>query len=175
MKLLKSTIVLLLTFSLCSFANAEIVPGPKAKAVGDLGLVIVASDSPDYIKEWISTPSSHDITIKRLKEAKPEQLIITSFLVTGCTPDKDENISFTVSFALLDPSGKTLFSERDYAKASGKITNKPTFIIADPALDIVLEKSDPEGIYTILGFVKDLVSKKTARNSYKIKFTKNSL
>ena len=175
MNRLKLLIVLLLAMSFISAANAEKTLGPEPKVMGDLSLLIVASDSPDYVKEWVSTPPSHSVTIKRLKVAQPEQLIVTSFLVTGFTPDINGNISLLVSFALLDPNGKEIFSERHYAKASGKAPDNPSYIMIDPALDIVLEKTDPEGEYTIIGIVEDLVSKKHKKDRYKIKFVKKSI
>lgn len=59
MNQIRALFILLLTLFLCSIANAERIPGPEPKAAGNLGLVIVASDSPDYIKEWLNTPPSH--------------------------------------------------------------------------------------------------------------------
>lgn len=169
----KLLVILFTTLLFCSIANAEVTPGPEAKTAGDLGLVIVASDSPDYIKEWLNTPPSHGVTIKRLEVTRPGQLVVTSFLVTGFTSDRNGDFSIAVSFVLLDPKGKELFSQPHYAKASGKAPEVPTYIMADPAVDIVLDKTDQEGEYTIVGVVEDLISKKTARSSYKIKFEKD--
>lgn len=156
-------------------AFAEITPGPAAKNPGDLGLVIVASETPDYIKEWLTTPPSHGVTIKRLKNAKPEQLIVAAFLITGMSGNKDGNYEFSVSFYILDPNNKPIFGQENYAKGNGKLPAKPMLRMADPALDIVLEESDPEGIYTIVAQVKDLVNGKKADDSYKIEFSKSEL
>ena len=153
-------------------AFAEITPGPAAKAQGDLGLVIVASDSPDYIQEWLTTPSQHGVTIKRLIAAKPDQLIVSSFLVTGLSANREGNYNFSVSFYVLDPNNKPIFGQRDYAKGSGKLPNKPVLIMGDPALDLILENTDPAGNYSIVAKVKDLVSGKEADDSYSIMFTK---
>ena len=170
---IKRIILLLFVILFCETALAEITPGPAARKSGDLGLVIVASDTPDYIKKWLSTPSSQAVTIKRLKKAKPNQLIVTAFLVTGLSANKDGNYNFSVSFYLLDPNKKSIFGKKNYAKGMGKHPNKPMLTMADPALDIVLENNDPEGIYTIVAQVKDLVSGKKADDSYKIRFVKN--
>ena len=156
-------------------ANAEITPGPAAKESGDLGLVIVASGTPKYIEEWLSTPSSHGVTINRLKLAKPEQLIVTSFLVTGMSANDDGNYEFSVSFYILDPNEKPIFGQRDYARGKGELPSKPMLIMADPALDLIFEDSDPEGIYTIVAQVVDLVNGKKASDSYSIKFIKGEL
>lgn len=153
-------------------AQAEVTLGPNPNKDGDLGLVIVAAQTPEYIKEWVATPSDHAVTINRLTEAKPDQLIVTSFLVTGFTSGTDGNFRCNVSFALIGPDGKEVFGHKDYAKAKGKAPGKATFVMADPALDIVLEQSDLAGVYTIIGVVEDEISKKSARSEYKIKFTK---
>jgi hypothetical protein len=89
----------LLVVSVDSGADALPMPSPNPR--GDLGLIIVASDSPEYIHEWLTTPPSHGVTIKRLHVAKPEQLIVSSFLVHGVTPDQTGNYSFNVSFSLV--------------------------------------------------------------------------
>lgn len=98
--------------------------------------------------------------------------MVASFLVTGFSPDQKGNVAVSVSFAFLDPNGKALFNERRYAEVSGKAPVKPAFIVADPSLDIVLEDSDPEGVYTIIGIAEDQVSNKAVRRSYKMKFAK---
>jgi len=169
------TILVFSNIAIAKISPTKITPMPSPNPIGKLGVIIVASDSAKYIKEWLSTPSSHGVTIKRLKVAKPNQLIVSSFLVTGVSPNKLGNYSFSVSFYILGPNGKPIFGQRDYAKGKGKIPKTPTFIMADPAMDIVLEKSDPAGIYTIVAQVKDLVTGKQADNAYKIKFIKNEL
>jgi len=149
------------------------MPSPNPR--GDLGIIIVASDSPGYIHEWLTTPPSHGVTIKRLLVAKPEQLIVSSFLVHGIAPNQAGEYSFSVSFYVLGPDRIPIFGVRDYAKGKGPIPNNPSFIMADPALDIILEESDPPGIYTIVAQVVDITSGKKADASYKIKFIKNAL
>ena len=171
--LIKNYLLIILAIYFTSAANAEVTPGPNPNENGNLGLVIVASHTPEYIKEWLSTPSNHGVTIKRLKIARPEQLIVTSFLVTGFTPDSEGNFLFRVSFALIGPDNKEVFSQKNYAAGKGKVPDKPTFVMADPALDIVLEHSDASGTYTIIGIVEDMVANKKVRSEYKIQFINN--
>ena len=45
--------------------------------------------------------------------------------------------------------------------------------MGDPALDLILEDSDREGIYTIVAQVTNLVAGKNADNSYTIRFIKD--
>ncbi len=167
--------IFFITFCLSNISLAEVAPMPSPKAEGDLGLIIVASGTPDYIKEWLNTPASHGVTIKRLKKAKPNQLIVSSFLVSGVTPDKDGNYSFSVSFYILDPNNKPIFGKRDYAKGKGTTPVNPSFIMADPAMDIILEDTDPAGMYSIVAQVTDLVSGKKTDDTYNIEFIKNGL
>jgi len=159
---------MLLALSFCAVARAERTSGPEPKTVGNLGLVIVASDSPDYAREWLDTQPNQPAALELLRTAEPDQVIVTSFLVTGVTPEFNGNFSFVTSFTLLDPNGKVVLTRRQFAKTSGKAPESPSFIMAKPALSIVLDKSDPPGEYTIIGIVEDLVSKKIVRNSYKI-------
>ena len=166
--------VLVLLFA-CSGAIAEPRPMPPPNQQGELGLIIVASESPVYIQEWLTTPPNHGVIIKRLHTAKPEQLIVTSFLVHGLASNQSRQYSFRVSFYVLDPDGKPIFGVRDYAKGKGTIPKNPSFIMADPALDIVLEDSDPPGTYTIAAQVVDTNNGKKADASYKIDFIKNAL
>jgi len=154
---------------------AEIIEGPKPNSVGNLELEIVASGTPEYIKEWLSAPSSHGVTIKRIRAVKPEQLIVASFLVSGMSADEEGKYSFSVSMYVLGPDGKPIFGERNYAKGSGILPGKPTYIMADPALDIVLEESDPAGDYIIVAQVEDHVSGAKADCSYLIKLSKSEL
>lgn len=156
-------------------AIAEVTLGPRPNKAGELALVVVASESPDYIKEWLSTPSSHGVTIKRIRVVKPEQLIVVSFLVSGMSADENGNYSFSVSMYILGQDGKPIFGERNYAKSSGKLPEKPTFIMADPAFDLILEDSDSEGDYGIVAQVKDSVSGAKAEGSYVVKLIKGEL
>lgn len=166
--------ILICTISSFAKVNLEssqkIQPMPSARQAGDLGLLIVASDSPKFVEEWVKTPPKHAPRIKRIFSAKPDQLIVSAFLVTGLSANESGQFSFSVSFYVLAPNGKPLFGQRDYARGAGKLPENPTFIMADPALDLVLEKSDPEGVYTIVGQVTDLVTGKKTDNFYKITF-----
>jgi len=47
--------------------------------------------------------------------------------------------------------------------------------MADPALDIILEESDPEGDYSIVAQVKDSVSGAKADGLYVVKLIKGEL
>jgi hypothetical protein len=163
-RLIIGMLLLLLPSSVC----AELTPRPKARPAGDLAILVTASDSLRYIEDWVSKSSDKPITIRRITEIKPGQLVYCAFLVTGLTGDKDSNYKFIVNFRLIDPNGKTVFEVPRYAKGNGTITLKPVFVMADPALDLVLEASDPAGLYQVEGTVEDLVSGKNVTDTYRI-------
>lgn len=158
--------VLLLFFS--SMVNAEIVKGPSPNQPGEIAVEIVASNSPEYIQKWISTPPSEAVTIKRIKETAPNKLVVISFLVSGMDKDKEGNFSFSVSMNILGPDGKLVFGQRNYARGQGKLPEKATFIMADPALDLILEPNDPPGLYKVVAQVVDLVTMRKSGDSYEI-------
>ena len=112
------------------------------------------------------------ISLQILKTAKPDQVITTSFLVTGVSSDSNGDFSFTVSFTLLDPDGKPVLSKRRYAKTSGRAPANPAFIMAVPELAIIMGESDPAGEYTIIGLVEDLTNNKIVRTSLRIMLEK---
>ena len=166
-----SKLVLLLLF-LSFNLHAEKVKGPYPSKTGDISVYIVASGSPKYIEDWLTNSRSEGVTINRLKEAKPNQLIVISFLVSGMSANVQGNYSYTVSMYVESPDGELLFGKRDYAKGEDKHFPEPAYVMADPALDLYLEPSDPEGTYKVFAQVKDLVSNKVHENSYEIKFIK---
>jgi len=142
-----------------------------AKKTGDLQLEIAVSPSPKYLHDWISTPSQHGIVIKRLYEAYPDKTVYVAFIATGYTPDSDGKVDLIAHWSLLGPDGKTVLSKQNYATYSYK-NEKPGFVMLDPALDIVLEDSDPAGTYTICGFLEDRIAKTRARRLYFFEFIK---
>jgi hypothetical protein len=145
---------------------------PEPKAAGDLDLLIVAADTPEQTQEWLDGSPERKTGLQILKTAKPDQVINTSFLVTGVSSDSNGDFSVAVSFTLLDPDGKLVLSERRFAKTSGRAPANPAFIMADPVLGIILGESDPAGEYTIIGLVEDLTNNKVVRTSLKIALEK---
>lgn len=173
MNQLKSLTVLFITLTFFSTANADIIPAPRPKPAGDLDVLIVVSDSPDYVDEWLKRSSfGRADTIKRLDVAQQEQLIAVSFLVSGFTADKNGEISILFSFAVLDPNGNAIFNQRHYAEVSQKAPKNPSFIKSGQDLTLTLDTSDPQGTYTIICIAEDQVKNKAARCSYKMKLVK---
>jgi len=145
---------------------------PVPKGAGDLDLVIVASDTPEQAEEWLNSSSYVNGSLQILRRVKPDQVINTSFLVTGVSPDSNGDFSVAVSFTLLDPNGKPVLSERRYATTSGHAPVWPSFVMAKPMLAIVLDENDPAGEYKIICLVEDLTNDKLVRTSLGITLEK---
>lgn len=155
-----------------SLSQGQFLPGAKAKLPGDLELIIVASGTAGYIQKWLNTPAKHGVTIKRLKVAKPNQLIVIAFLMTGLTGDANGDYKYTVNSYILGPDGEPIWGERDYAAGQGTLPNRPAIIMADPALDLTLDSTDPVGKYSIFAELTDHVSGEKATSRYTIMFDK---
>ena len=168
--LLSTAIVLLFV----GYSFALPTPGPKAKPPGNLEVIIVASDSVQYIKDWLDPSMESRVVVPRVNKVKPEQVAYCAFLITGLTPSPNpySSLQYSVGFNLFSPSGELLFNVPEYTRGQVKNPGKPILIMADPALDLVLEESDPEGTYTLEAHVVDMNTGKAAKGSYQITLVK---
>ena len=139
---------------------------------GNLGVIVALGESPQYIQRWVSTPAQDGAPIPRLSTIRLGQTGYAAFIVSGVSPSSNGQFSFSVSWKLFGPDGKLVFEQKDYAKQAGNIHTKPAFYMADPALDVVLEESDPEGEYILEAVVLEHGTGKTASGQRRFKFTK---
>jgi hypothetical protein len=168
---MKSSLLTVAAVALFFSLASERAYALDANDVGDLRLEVAASASPEYLKDWVSTPSEHGVVIKRLHEAYPGKTVYVAFIATGYTPDSNGKVDLVAHWALLGPNGKTIFSEENYATYAYK-NEKPGFVMLDPALDILLEHSDPAGTYKVLGVLEDRVAKTKTTHLYFFEFVK---
>ncbi|MCK5289018.1 MAG: hypothetical protein KAJ14_06230 [Candidatus Omnitrophica bacterium] len=167
----KIMFVLMFSFVFC-YSSIAITPGPQPNQTGDLAVIIAASDTTEYINDWITTSHETPVIIKRIKETKQGATVYIAFLITGFSSDDNNNYNFIVNFMLYGPDGEIIFNEKNYAKSLGKTPKNPTFIMADPALDLILEDSDPVGVYKLEAEVIDLIVNKNAKNIYFLELIK---
>ncbi len=132
---------------------------------GDLNVTVFITDSPEFIKEWVETPPSHGPTIRRIKEAKYNQMVHAGFSITGFSKDSDSKVDFVVAVQVKAPDGTVLMQENQWAVHTKKVLIDKGVIIADPVLDMTFEPSDPAGSYKISAIVFDKISKKKAKGS----------
>ena len=134
-------------------------------ASGDLHITVFITDSPKFIREWVETPPSHGPTIKRIKEAKYNQMVHAGFAVTGFTKDKDSKVNFVVGVQVKAPDGTILMQDNEWAKHNKKVIIDKGIIIADPVLDMTFEPSDPSGNYKVSAIVIDNLNGQRASGS----------
>lgn len=155
-----------------AIVTALTIPQPVSaldpNAPGELALSVFVAESPDFIKDWVTTPSSYGPTIRRVRSLPFNQQAHAGFIVTGYTQRDDLSVKFVVDVEVIDPKGQTMFVRKDWARCEDKVSTPRSFILADPVLDLLIEPNDPAGRYQIKGTVRDLVAEKSAVGSWEI-------
>jgi len=149
-------------------ATLELAEAIDPNAPGDLAVSVFVAESPDFIREWMTTPSSHGPTIRRIRKARFNQQVHAGFIVTGYKQQEDLRVDFAIDVKVTDPIGKIIFGKKIWAQHSKKISSERSFILADPVLDLMIESSDPEGKYQIEATVHDRVVRKSASGSWEL-------
>lgn len=165
-------ILISFTFIGCQNSPSKTSPGElrSASKVIDLHLDIVVAEDPEFIKDWTSTPSTHAPSIKGIHKINPNQTVHAAFIVSGFKGNSNGIFDVNVSWALINPDGSEMFEQKNYARASGKMPERPSYAMADPALDFGLEDSDPKGKYILRGTANDVTTGKSVEKEYEISF-----
>ncbi len=163
----------LLIFLLCmlpfsALAQQQLMTANKN---GKLEIHIMLADNPDFIKQWFQTPPADAPKLKGTHTAVVDRRMTCAFILNGLKVDDKHHYEGIVSVKVIKPDGTVLFEQNDYAgvKATAPDRYKDflgAYVMADPALDVVMEKKDDKGKYHIEAIVKDKNSDKTATDSY---------
>jgi len=146
------------------FANE---PSP----MGQLTAYVVCSDSPRYIKKWVTTPYEKDQRIRKVNVFAPGEASYTAVIVTGYTIGQDGSVDLEAGFEFTKPEGKVIFSEEKYSKANSSGHSKFGFVMLYSALDLGFDNTDSIGEYELKFYVKDLLAGKATTASQKITLT----
>jgi hypothetical protein len=151
-----------LSFLFCVRALAgEIIP------TGTLEVWVSVSSSPDYVKEWTHTPSTHPIKITELKSMRAGQTAYIAFITSGHSVDENGYPDISVDLVIRKPDGSVLFERKEYAAIKYR-TGAIGFAMADPALDLKLDPGDPTGTYQIEATAWDRRAKSRSTGSAKL-------
>lgn len=165
--MIRSVILVVCMLVLLTPVNAfSLGPNPE----GELSIQVVAAASPDYIREWVSAPSAHDIHIDRISEIVPEQTFYVAVIVTGYGLNTSTMTDLTGDLVLQNPDGSIQFDEKamfSHRRKMGK-QGRVSFLMMDPAVDLVLEEGDQRGVFVVKAIVTDRVLGKTATGEYEI-------
>ncbi|GAA5006033.1 hypothetical protein GCM10023206_11260 [Acinetobacter puyangensis] len=165
------TYIISLCFYFIFYSHVQAQPSVVATDQGDLKLIIVTSDSTDNIKKWFTT-NNQDLILHRIFVIKPNQLTTTTFLVTGLSVDEKNHYHFIINVYVLNSNNEPIWGEMNYANGQGILANEKGIVIADPALDFMLDETDPIGTYTIVAQVTDVITGKKAESSYNLTLEK---
>lgn len=152
--------------------HSQLQTGQVVVPKSELTVNIVASETTDFIKSWLSTPFSAKPYTKEVHEVIPDQTFYVAFLVAGFKPDLNGHYNFIVHWILYKPDGSIMLQQKDYARGVGIMPDKPSFVMADPALDLILEKNDPLGTYRIVAIVEDRVTNAKSESEKKVVLVK---
>ena len=147
-------------------------PNPQ----GELEVIVLMSNTPKYIYEWVNTGHETDIHIEPLKAVMPGVMCYMAVVVTGFALDSNGLMNVDGGFALVNPDGSVQFDRKKAFLMKKTIEHPAGFIMLDPAIDLSFDKSDQLGEYLIRADVTDYISGKSASSEYKIAvYDKSSL
>ena len=162
-RFLVASTVLLAAVSLAGAVN----PSEPGRLAG----YIAVGASPEYLKDWLRPGSP---TVPLVKEFHIGDTAYIGFIVTGILPDDAGHASVTVDFRIARPDGSVMFERKGYATVVGPVSKQPGFQIAEPALDLMFDSTDPVGTYSIVATFHDAVSKKGALCEVRIEIIKKA-
>ncbi|OGX34252.1 MAG: hypothetical protein A3I43_04265 [Omnitrophica WOR_2 bacterium RIFCSPLOWO2_02_FULL_50_19] len=171
MKTKKVALIITAALLMSSLKVFAFDPSPAGK----LEVMVAVSASPEYIKEWTASHYNQPITIKTVGEIKQNQVVYASAIVSGFGVTEKGGVDLSGDFILLDPNGKMSLEQKDIFHVKMEKGQAPGgFIMLDPALDLMVEESDPEGVYILKAVVRDNVLGKTASGEYKLSYKKQA-
>ena len=144
----------------CSILAIAVLVGHDAAAASPVNFeaVVAVSDSPNYIKQWMSTPASSSVRIKKVAVFTPGEIAYCSILVSAVSAEATAGFDFSADIEFLNPDGSVLYSEPNYAHSKGLANSKLQWVMLDPALDLGFDETDPLGTYAMKVTVKDRAS-----------------
>ena len=171
MKTKKVALIITAALLMSSLKVFAFDPSPAGK----LEVMVAVSASPEYIKEWTASHYNQPITIKTVGEIKQNQVVYASAIVSGFGVTEKGGVDLSGDFILLDPNGKMSLEQKDIFHVKMEKGQAPGgFIMLDPALDLMVEESDPEGVYILKAVVRDNVLGKAASGEYKLSYKKQA-
>jgi hypothetical protein len=149
------------------FVSVVAAEGPDSGP--QLDVKVVASASPEFIKEWIGAHYNQTVEIDPVTEVKPEQVFYVAAIVSGFGLTPEGGTDITGDLILVEPDGTIAYEQKDIFSHKVASGHPPEgFIMLDPAVDMALEEEDPEGSYTIKAVVRDKVLNQEAAGEYSV-------
>ena len=128
---------------------------------GNLKVFIGISDSPRYIEEWVAKQPSESVRVPYQKEFFFGEILHIAFIATGYSLEENSKMNLSVDYQIIDPDGKKISNELDYAETKAVIDAKPSFVMMFPALDLWFDEEEKAGRYKIIAIAHDHISGKS--------------
>lgn len=144
------SLAVLLTLSILVVIAAPLQPKPP----GSLALHVAISEDASFATEWMSTPSTHPIEFRRLREAFIGQTVHVAFIVSGHRADAAGMPDLVIDVVVRHPDGEVMFQEADYARVTYR-TGEGGFVLGNAIMDLMLEAGDPTGTWIFEATVHD--------------------
>ncbi len=93
-----------------------------------------------------------------VREYAYEEFCYSTIFVGGFQKDSEDKSDLIANLKFIDPNGNVLFEEKGYAFYKSKVPEHLKFVMLNNSFDVILEKGDPLGMYTIEVEVKDNIS-----------------
>jgi len=154
--------ILFAALLLCS--NVYALEPMRVNQSGDPHVEVFVSDSTKFMDDWVNTPSSYAPVIKRVKEARFNQMVHAGIVISGFGIDSSSKVDFVVGVEIIAPNGAVFLKDERFAVHKGQFKGKG-IIMANKVLDMEFEPNDPVGAYTIKATIIDNIAKKRVSGS----------
>lgn len=115
---------------------------------GELAVHVAISDDPEFSKKWIATAPSKSFVVSRIQKIRPHHTAYIAFLVSGHTVGPDGRPDVTINATIRKPNG-SLFADMAGCCSVRYVTGMGGFVMADPAIDLSFDATDPVGLWRI--------------------------
>ena len=95
---------------------------------------------------------------KVVREYIVEETAYCTFLIKGFSIDTSGFINLSADIKFIDPQGKMLFEEKNYAQSTISIAQEQKIVALDSSFDISFTQEDLLGMYTLEALIKDNIN-----------------
>lgn len=170
----RKKIVALVLLLLLAFVGSEVIKKearPVAGAPGELAIFAVISEPSESIQAAIDS-SVGRLDRQNLSVVRPGQPFVISFLLTGLLADVSNEYHYIVDAYILAPGENPIWGKQGYAHGRREARVEREIVLAEPALELVLETDKPAGRYAVFVQVTDKVSGDKAEDNITFIFLK---
>ncbi len=138
----------------------------RPNSPGQLAVVLFASETTDIFDDQGGEPGP--LTLPQIRGAAVGETVHVGLFIHGYTVSDRGLVNLVIDMKVLGPEDQPVVEESDWSRYMDKAPEMPSFLFVRNRLDLTLEPHDPEGDYTILARVRDLVSGRDTTGTYSL-------